>query len=231
MQAVKRNDLTGQAYDVILHKIIDADYKPGQKISVKRIEEDVQIGRTPIREALLQLRQEGLINIVPQSGTYISKIDMKEVLDARLVRACVEQRIMTEATTKQLTIEQKTILQQLIQTQQIAMHNNDFVKFLTEDDQFHHYFYQITNHERIWDWLKVINVQFDRFRFLRLKVQQLSWSLLVSDHKDILNAVESNNIGEVQRITANHMHLMLKEESSLIKTFPDYFENYQSVTK
>ena len=80
MPNYSRNDLTGQAYDLILKKIIDAEYEPGQKISEKKIEEDLQIGRTPVREALLQLRQESLINVIPQSGTYISKIDLKDVL-------------------------------------------------------------------------------------------------------------------------------------------------------
>ena len=64
MISYSRNNLTSKAYDVILQKIISAEYKPGQKISEKKIEEDVNIGRTPVREALLQLRQEKLINVL-----------------------------------------------------------------------------------------------------------------------------------------------------------------------
>lgn len=46
MTSYSRNNLTSKAYDVILQKIISAEYKPGQKISEKKIEEDVNIGRT-----------------------------------------------------------------------------------------------------------------------------------------------------------------------------------------
>lgn len=226
MNSVQTSNLTGQAYSIIIKKIINAEYEPGQKISEKKIEKDIDIGRTPVREALLQLRQENLINVIPQSGTYISKIDMKEVLDARFVRASVEQRIMRNATTVRFTQEQINHFDQILSKQYLIMREDNFTKFLTIDDEFHRYFYVITYHLRIWNWLKRINVQFDRFRFLRLKVEGLSWVSLIDEHKAILNAVRERDINEVERLTANHMHRMLTEEDSLIKAFPNYFINY-----
>lgn len=220
-----RNDLTGQAYDIILKKIIDAEYEPGQKISEKKIEEDLQIGRTPVREALLQLRQDRLINVIPQSGTYISKIDLTDVLDARFVRASVERRIMREAASLKLTAEQVADLDRIIKIEKMTREDDDFPAFLESDDTFHEYFYKITNHQRVWDWLKKINIQFNRFRFLRLKVQKLSWQGLIEEHIAIYDAVKNNDVSEVDRLTANHMHRMLDEEQSLIKAFPEYFAN------
>ena len=227
MPNYSRNDLTGQAYDLILKKIIDAEYEPGQKISEKKIEEDLQIGRTPVREALLQLRQESLINVIPQSGTYISKIDLKDVLDARFARASVERRIMREAATINLNEEQIADLDQIIQNEKRTHENDDFPAFLESDDIFHEYFYKITNHQRVWDWLKKINIQFNRFRFLRLKVQKLSWQGLIEEHIAIYEAIKANDVNEADRLIANHMHRMLDEEDSLIKTFPNYFSNIE----
>lgn len=227
MPNYSRNDLTGQAYDLILKKIIDAEYEPGQKISEKKIEEDLQIGRTPVREALLQLRQESLINVIPQSGTYISKIDLKDVLDARFARASVERRIMREAATINLNEEQIADLEQIIQNEKKTRENDDFPAFLESDDVFHEYFYKITDHQRVWDWLKKINIQFNRFRFLRLKVQKLSWQGLIEEHIAIYEAIKANDVNEADRLTANHMHRMLDEKDSLIKTFPNYFSNIE----
>ncbi|WP_267201533.1 GntR family transcriptional regulator [Limosilactobacillus kribbianus] len=221
------NNLTGQAYRILTKKIIHADYQPGQKISEKKVENDINIGRTPVREALLQLRQEKLLNVIPQSGTYISKIDMKEVLDARFARASIEQRIMRNVTAINLTATQQAHFREILDEQQRLMQANNIFQFLTSDDQFHRYFYEITDHIRIWEWLKKINIQFDRFRFLRLKVEGLSWEGLIEDHEAILKAVITKDINEVERLTANHMHRTLTEESKLIKNFPDYFTNYQ----
>lgn len=227
MNSTQKNNLTGQAYRLISKKIIDAQYVPGQKVSEKTIEADIGIGRTPVREALLQLRQEGLLDVIPQSGTYVSKIDMKSVLDARFTRASVEQRIMRNAAAIDLTDDQLQHFHQIISDQQAMIQNHDFANFLGSDDDFHRYFYTVTDHERIWEWLKRINIQFDRFRFLRLKVAGLSWKGLVDQHQALLQAVIDKDINEVDRLTANHMHLMLKEEESLINAFPDYFINYQ----
>lgn len=225
---MEKQNLTSQAYHLIMKKIIDADYKPGQRVTEKQVEAELGIGRTPVREAFIQLRQENLLNIVPQSGTYISKIDMQEVLDARFVRASVEQRIMRNAAAVDMTAEQLFQFENILDKERALMRVDDFPKFLTSDDEFHRYFYVITNRERIWNWMKKINIQFDRFRFLRLKVEGLSWSGLVEEHEAILDAVKSKDINEVDRLTANHMHRMLKEEHNLIDTFPDFFENYQN---
>ncbi|MBB1078683.1 GntR family transcriptional regulator [Limosilactobacillus sp. STM2_1] len=225
MPSYSRNDLTGQAYDIILKKIIDAEYEPGQKISEKKIEDDLQIGRTPVREALLQLRQDRLINVIPQSGTYISKIDLKDVLDARFVRASVERRIMREAATIKLSTEETADLERIIENQKRTREEDNFPAFLDSDDVFHEYFYKLTNHQRVWDWLKKINIQFNRFRFLRLKVQKLSWQGLIEEHVAIYDAIKANDVNEADRLTANHMHRMLDEEESLIKSFPNYFDN------
>ena len=84
------DNLTRQAYNKILTKIIDLDYMPGQKISEKDIKTDIEIVRTPVREAILRLKQEGLINVIPKSGTYISLIELDRVNDALYLRRNLE---------------------------------------------------------------------------------------------------------------------------------------------
>lgn len=218
-------NLTTQAYKIILKKIVNTDYQPGQKISEKQFEEDVQIGRTPVREALLQLRQEHLIDVIPQSGTYISKIDLNAVMEARFIRASTEQRVMREAAALELSADQLKMMDEILNNQESDRKADDFRAFMASDDSFHEYFYRATNHEQVWQWLQKINIQFNRFRFLRLKVQKLSWEGLVEEHKEIFNAVKSHDINEADRLTSNHMHRMLDEKDSLIKAFPNFFIN------
>ena len=92
-----QQNLTEQAYEKILNKIISLEFEPGQRISEKGIENVIKIGRTPVREALLRLRQEELIYVVPQSGTYISKINLDRVFDSILVRNSMENKVLQEA--------------------------------------------------------------------------------------------------------------------------------------
>lgn len=220
-----QSNLTDQAYDRISQKIIKTIYKPGSKISEKAIESDLKIGRTPIREALLRLKQEQLIEVIPQSGTYISKIDLKSVLDARFVRTSIEQQIMKEAATKKISDSQKLLFEINLQNQYKSMVIKDFNLFLDLDNEFHHTFYSLTNHSEIWNWIQTINVQFDRYRFLSLNVEQFSWIRLIDDHQDILKAVLDHDTSRVQNCTKRHLNLALKEKKTVISKFPEYFIN------
>lgn len=218
-------NLTDQAYNILLRKIITADYKPGARISEKQIEEDLSIGRTPVREALLRLRQEHLIDVVPQSGTYIAKIDLKTVLEARFVRISVEQKITEEAAQRKLTNLQKAQLNDIINKQKMSNQEKDFANFFKYDDQFHELFYQFTDHAVIWNWLKRMNIQFDRFRYLSLNLGKSSWNNLIKEHQAILQAVEAGNKKQAQKMVTRHLHLVIEEKNALVKKFPSYFEN------
>lgn len=221
----RQSNLTDQAYDLISQKIIKTIYKPGSRISEKIIAADLKIGRTPIREALLRLRQEQLIDIIPQSGTYISKIDLKAVRDARFVRTSIEQEIMKQAAEIIMSDSERISLEVNLQNQDKAMTIEDLNLFLDLDNEFHHFFYQLTNHEEVWSWIKTINVQFDRYRFLSLIVNQLSLNELITDHENILKAVLKNDVKQVAQFTKRHLERALEEEKAVIAEFPDYFTN------
>ncbi|MGV7864248.1 GntR family transcriptional regulator, partial [Mycobacterium kansasii] len=83
-----------EAYNEIRYRIMHNKYTPGQKVSEKVISDELGIGRTPVREAIIRIERDGLIDVIPQSGTYISKIDMNTANNARFVRQIMEGEIM-----------------------------------------------------------------------------------------------------------------------------------------
>ncbi len=214
-----------QVYDAILHRIIELKYLPGKKISENELGEDLQVGRTPIREAILQLRQEGLVKAIPQSGTYVSKINLSAAKDARYVRESLEVRVVGEAMEK-FTKYDYTMLRQIIERQVLAESDKQKnLEFFKQDEAFHHYFYTATGHEQIWTWLQNVNMQLNRFRFLRLKNKNLTWDSLVKEHTDLVAAIEAGNTEQAQKKISEHLHRMLEEEPALRKWYPEYFED------
>lgn len=216
------NNMQHQAYLEISKRILHSDYAPGDKISENSLEKDLNLGRTPIREALIRLRRDGLIEVIPQSGTYVSKIDLDVAINARFVRESIERKVMIEAAAKSKSTDIKKI-QGIIEAQTIAIQNNNYKDFFDLDEAFHRSFYEITDKKMVWDWLQTINVQLNRFRWLRLSLTSLDWGKLVNDHKLLLTAVKHHAPEEAQRLTINHLHLMLDEEQVLITAFPTYF--------
>lgn len=211
------------AYDQIKYKIIHFHYLPGQKISEKKISSSLNLGRTPVREALIRIEREGLIEVIPQSGTYVSIIDMQHASDGRFVRECVEPSIMLEAVVNMSQDNFHRLIDNM-QEQEIAAENEDSDLFFDLDQAFHQEFYKAAKKESVWDWLQLNNVQLNRFRRLRLKASDLDWQTLLRQHHEILQAVQKSDIDNPNYMIHSHLHLMLDEKETVMRQFKDYFD-------
>lgn len=220
---MKDYSLQTQAYQAIRKKIIYCELVPGKKISEKNLEELLHIGRTPIREALLQLKKQGLVDTIPQSGTYVSKIDLESASNARFVREQLERKIMVECCAK-LTDSNLKILKTILKEQEVAIQNFDHQQFFFTDNLFHEACFEIAGRKEIWDWIDDYNTHLERYRWLRVSTIGLKWDTLMQQHYQLLEALASKNTEEVDFLTAAHLHLMLNEQDAVIKNFPDYFE-------
>lgn len=220
------DNMRSDAYNEIKYKIIHFDYIPGQKISEKTISQELDLGRTPVREAIIRIEREGLIEVIPQSGTYITRIDMADAKDARFVRSHIEPSIMVDAAIK-MTPEAKQALEDNLRSQAKTAMNNELDNFFDLDQDFHHEFYKVVNKDTVWNWLQINNTQLNRFRRLRLKESELNWSTLIDQHQQIYNAVLDQDIDNLNFLVTQHLHLMLLEKQKVLDAYPDYFKNYQ----
>lgn len=220
------DNMRSDAYNEIKYKIIHFDYIPGQKISEKTIFQELDLGRTPVREAIIRIEREGLIEVIPQSGTYITRIDMADAKDARFVRSHIEPSIMVDAAIK-MTPEAKQALEDNLRSQAKTAMNNEPDNFFDLDQDFHHEFYKVVNKDTVWNWLQINNTQLNRFRRLRLKESELNWSTLLDQHQQIYNAVLDQDIDNLNFLVTQHLHLMLLEKQKVLDAYPDYFKNYQ----
>ena len=98
----QETSLQDQSYHTIRRKIVYLDYKPGEKLGVKQLCDDLDMGRTPVREALVRLAQEGLVRTVPQSGTYVSPINLTLAESACYIREHLEKQVIVECCARHL---------------------------------------------------------------------------------------------------------------------------------
>lgn len=210
------------AYESILNDILKLKFLPGEKIQDKALIDRLNISRTPVREAILRLKNDGLMMTVPQSGTYVTKISLSSALNARFVRQSVEQSVVSEAAEKMSKInilDSRTI----ISKQQIAAEDHNAVDFFYLDNDFHKLFYTATDRLQVWDWLENLSLQLDRYRFLRIQQTNMPLDELIKQHGEILDAVEAHDPAKAEKQAFNHLDLMLAEKDELIEKFPDYF--------
>ena len=88
--------IANQAYDYLFQKIVRCDYFPGQEINEKQIIEETGFGRTPLREALLLLQNDGLVEIFPRKGMRISVMTEKSVNDLYQARKIIEPQVIDD---------------------------------------------------------------------------------------------------------------------------------------
>ena len=126
-------------YDVLRTDILNLKLRPGMIFSIRDISEAYQVGRTPVRDALISLSKEGLITFLPQRGTMISKINYDKVLNERFLRTCVEEKVILEFMAV-CDLKAITELEMSLDRQEKFV-EEDIRAFLAEDMYFHSIFY------------------------------------------------------------------------------------------
>ena len=160
----QETSLQDQSYHTIRRKIVYLDYKPGEKLGVKQLCDDLDMGRTPVREALVRLAQEGLVRTVPQSGTYVSPINLTLAESACYIREHLEKQVIVECCARATSagIEQ---LDRAIALQEKAMAEEDRIGFFLSDNLMHHMIFSIACRSTVWSWLEATNADLERFRW------------------------------------------------------------------
>lgn len=219
-----------EAYSKLKQMVIHAELMPGATVNKKELEQKLSIGATPLREALIRLQREGLFRVVPQRGTYVAKINLNEVYQARFVRENIEKEVCVEAAQK-ITPKYLNELKKIIQLQQVYLQMNDFNNFFELDERFHKLFYTIAEKNFIWEWLQPLNFQFDRFRFLRLEVKNLNWEQIIAQHQAIITYTENGDLQQLKQIISKHLHMVDADAKNVVAAFPDYFEDIPEIDK
>ncbi|MGG6312211.1 GntR family transcriptional regulator [Paenibacillus macerans] len=210
-------------YNTVKNRILTMEYTPGQKISEQEIAEQTNTSRTPVREVFIRLSREGLLQIVPQSGTYVSKINMKLAEEARFVRENIEKVIVSNCCNH-ISDAQIAAIQDIIDLQEFYSLKNKPEHFFELDEKFHYMFYQIDHKENVWNWHQSFNSHLNRYRWLRSSFLNLDLQHLIEHHKDILNAVKLGDARIAEELASRHLQLMIDEKDAVIAEFKDYFE-------
>jgi DNA-binding GntR family transcriptional regulator len=219
---MKQSTIQSRTYDKLREKIIKMELKPGKKIIISELMETLGVGRTPLRESLKQLQRQNLIYTIPQSGTFISKIDMVQAMQSRFVRECIEKEIMVELSAK-YTEKNIEDLKKILDKQKSEFEQKDISEYHDLDSLFHETCYKIVNKGKIWSWINTYNTHLDRFRWLHLESETFDYNLILKEHEALLEAVIEKNIDEVSYLTINHIRFMLKEQGHILNAHPDYF--------
>lgn len=205
---------------LLLYNIVHMLVEPGSTLVELELRKRLGVSRTPMREAFMQLAQENFITIVPQKGTYVSRIDMTEVLDLRYIRCFVEMETARRAAGR-LTPEMEEELYGCIAVQEEMAKIRDFEKFVDADDALHEIIYRAAGKEGVWDFFRRTNLQHFRSRLLRLRAGREPDALILQ-HKNIVAALVKGKPDRAAEEIQKHLSDSNWNAGSVREMFPDY---------
>lgn len=179
------------------------------------------MSRTPVREVFVHLHQDGLVDIYPQRGTYVSLINLKAVEEGRWVREIMEKEIMEDAAGH-LTEEDVYKLESNLAAQEVCCRSRNYLEMLALDDEFHATIFRACGKERTYEMVKQLNIDFYRVRVLRLS-HDLRWEQILSQHKEILQALKDGRGEAAKKIMSDHLRMIIVEKDALMAEYPEYF--------
>jgi DNA-binding GntR family transcriptional regulator len=194
---------------------------PGQRLSETDISAQLGVSRQPVREAFIKLNQNGLVEILPQRGTYVVKISVKLISDARFVRESVELAIIKKA----IEIADNSFFEKidhLLEKQREASIANDAEMFHKYDDAFHKCFAIEIDHEYAWHIVEQQKLRLDRVRFLSLP-QADTMDPLINQHSMIVQAVKDRDLNAAEVALKSHLSRLNLVLPEIIRRHPDYF--------
>ncbi|MGG1518657.1 GntR family transcriptional regulator [Paenibacillus oryzisoli] len=208
-------------HDTLKRNIMELRLEPGRLISEKEIIEMLQVSRTPIREALVKLAQEELIETIPQKGSFISLIDLQLVEESRFIRETLETAVVRQAC-ELLNAEQAMQLQNLINLQELCAAERNYARLFELDEEFHRTIIVGCSKIRTWGLLQQLGTHYNRIRYLRLAVNY-DWDVILSEHRSIARAIRERNPDMAEEAMREHLSRVRFEKEELMAKYPTYF--------
>ncbi|WP_245424310.1 GntR family transcriptional regulator [Sinorhizobium sp. BJ1] len=201
--------------------IVSLELKPGMPLQEKRIAEEFGVSRTPVREALLRLAEMGLVEIFPQSGTFVSPIPLSAIPEAVVIRKSLE-RTTVERAAQIATAEDLDRLDRIIARQRAHAALGEASRFYEEDEAFHGAISAIAGYPGIWTLVKTVKLQIDRARRLTLPVPG-RMTTVVDEHVAIRDAIAAHDVDRASAAMMRHLGAVIPDVEALRQHHPDHF--------
>ncbi|GAA5187614.1 GntR family transcriptional regulator [Rugosimonospora acidiphila] len=209
-----------RVYDELVSAIRELRLAPGASLSETDLAERLHVSRTPVREALARLADAGLVHVVPQVGTRVGLIGLREVDEARFVRESLEVAAFEVACADRAP--DVSALRDLLEQQEHSYQTENYNAFFAADEALHSKIFTLSGYPGAWQTLQRTKIQLDRLR--RLALPDLSAvRVLIDEHRSIVDALEAADAVAGRALISRHARRAIELAPSLRAKYPDYF--------
>ncbi|WP_322400648.1 GntR family transcriptional regulator [Massilia luteola] len=209
-----------QIYAYLRTAIVRLKFVPGMDLDRAELARYFGVSVTPVRDALLKLEEDELVDIFPQHGTRVRVVDLESARNAHFLRLTLELEIARTLAQR----EEPTLVQELlgiVEQQRACIGRGDLDAFAQADQAFHERLYAAAQAEQLWRLMRGKSGNMDRLRRLHLLESGKAESV-VQEHADIAAAIARGDPALAEASVRKHLGDTLSQLTGLRERHPDY---------
>ncbi len=218
-----RATTAGRVYARLRDEIVTLRHPPRSPLREKELAAAFGVSRTPIREAMLRLADERLVDIFPQRGTFVAPIKVVDVLDALFLRVAVEEAAARVATETRSGEAADALADNLRRHEAATKRREAPATFYRLDEEFHQTLMAFSGHPTVWRALNNAKAQMDRVRRLALP-DPGHFPHVLRGHRKIVDAIRSGDGAAAAQAARAHLVPLEDILRRLAEKHPDYFD-------
>jgi DNA-binding GntR family transcriptional regulator len=199
--------------------VLTLELAPGAALSENELAASMGVSRTPVRESLILLAQEGLVQVFPKIGSFVSRVDPAQVADAQFLRETVELASLDDLPA-QLDPAVVGELRDNLERQRRA--DLDLEEFFDLDEAFHQGLMRLSGHGNVWATVAAAKGHLDRARRLGLH-ENASPAVFVAQHREILDAITGGNVPLAHTAMRTHLRAVFDDIERIRAHSPELF--------
>lgn len=207
--------LRDQIYQLIRRMIVTGLLKPGDIIHELTIADQLDLSRTPVREAIKRISDEGLVEVRAQSGTYVAPITPPEIEEAYLIRTALELESVRRAAVA-FDDAHRRLLEGVTMAHRAALDRGDYAEAIARDDDFHRTIAEVNGLRRLWRAVDLSKAQMDRCRYLSLP-QPGQADETIRQHEAIVKALAAGDEEAAHAAMKHHLDTSLNNSLEVLQ--------------
>jgi DNA-binding GntR family transcriptional regulator len=200
--------------DQLEEDIVNGRLAPGIQLDIEELATRFEVSRTPVREALQQLKASGLVQVIPKRGTYVAKIGLPELIDMFDVMAELEAMCARLAARRATDSDVQRIEKALIDCEREAT-TGDANPYYYANEQFHQLIYQCCGNPYLVQQTVALKTRLKPYRRLQLQLRNRIVQSL-TEHREIVQAIKSGDMDRAAEVARAHVLIQGQRFSDLM---------------
>ena len=202
-------------FKTLRNAIIRGELPPGDRLMEEKLAKNLEVSRTPVREAIRMLELEGLVVMLPRKGAEVARITVTDLQEALEVRMAIED-LSVRLASMRIDDEGKKRLVQAKEAFDAALLKKDVVKIVEKDERFHDVIFDATKNRRLINLAHNLREQVYRYRYEYVK-DFSSHDKLSREHARITEAILAGDVVKAQQSMRGHINDQLQRIMEMIE--------------